>query len=384
MRTRWLLTGCTVLVASIAAWVVPEPACACSLAFPPAVAGSLPSDGATDVPLDTSPVIVGSVSSLEVTTADGEAVPHVLTRFNQAVGVEFSEPLLPDTTYVIHVAPEFELGESAALTFTTGQSELSAMVPPVEDAIVSALTTELPGYWVYLCSSPSDYVCVSTDIPEGFALVVDTSFSSGPERHILTRGLDGRYMTYGWYSGTEGAATGFLGAGWEQESCVSLALRDAAGTEGPRLELCGDDITRFAPATLSSISCSGGMIEYTGAETLPEGAAGAANGPDDPVPFPEPSPDGAGGGAPEPAEPPPGPSVHPEATDGGSETPRPEVPEEPSSGLRPVDTTPRSVGCNIHAPRADRALLPAALGLLVFAWRSRRAISRVGAARRAA
>jgi hypothetical protein len=203
--------------------------------------------------------------------------------------------------------------------------------------VVTGLSTEAPGYWVYQCSSPSEYVCVGAEVPEGLALIVDVQ-TEGDEvgRHILTRGLSGNYgPTFG-YAETGTGATGFLASDWRVGTCVTVTLRDQAGREGPPRELCADDIPVFTPATLTSISCSNGTIEYEGMEAPSEETPNGET----------------------PGEPTPGDDDEPPRENGGEDDPQ---------VLRGVDTTqPSDGGCNVAAGGRQGSGSVAALLLLAL------------------
>lgn len=268
----------------LAVTAMPNPAGACSLASPVLVAGSIPEDGATGVPLDASPIVIGEVATLRV-TAGGDPVPAVVVPYSQGAAIEFEDPLLPETTYVIEVEGERH-SATGTIAFTTGLDELApdGEVPEPGEPVVTALTTEMPNYWLYQCSSPSEFVCVNSEVPEGYVLVVDVDTENDEvDRYVLAPGTMGNFGLTAWYRETPAGAAGLFSSEWTVGSCVSVRLRDLTGREGPARELCGDEIDVFTPEVLTVIGCEEGVIQYQGTDS----EADAGSEPDPTAPTPD-------------------------------------------------------------------------------------------------
>lgn len=393
------------LPTALAASALSSNADACSLAAPGTVVGSLPADGATDVPLDVQPVIVGQVQSLDVrkvlADADGgsSAVGFDVSEQSQAVEVLFDAPLEPHTQY------EFEVGGwegIQVLSFTTGSAEQAATdVPDVPDLVVSALVSDETSYWGFLCSSPTSFLCVgAATIPEQHSLVLRaTNEANGVGSMFLTANMAGAYAYHGsmfdLYNEDPGLT--LLSTGWEPGTCVEAFLQDVSGQRGPVTELCPGEFETHEVAFLQSVQCRGGQIEF---DSTPEGEVPVVSEPgQDPPPAtpvdPTPvQPDPTAGpdevppvspvqtdpiadpdGTPPPGPAQPAPSVNPEgspapsddpvATDAGTRV--------PAVRLHTAEETPAAQGCSLRQPgrSSNGALL--AFGLALFGMLHRRA-----------
>jgi len=257
---RRLCPGALLLVVGL---LHSPPAAACSIAAPPVIADSLPSNGAMDVPLNVRPIIVGDIASLDVVDAEGNSVDFDVSEESQAIVVIFDDNLAPNTEYVMHVGGGWEA--EAELRFTTGTETHSDEVAEVTEWTVSGLTTMYPDSWVFFCSSPNSFLCVDANIPEHHALVIETKTEFDDiGRMFLTSGFDAGIpfasAVYNWPD--DSPTTQLLTGGWDPDSCVTLSLQNISGERGPRREVCPGDFPVHEPSSLSFIDCSGGELSY--------------------------------------------------------------------------------------------------------------------------
>lgn len=342
---RWLAAG---FVA--ATCLVGSEGHACSLAAPSTVADSLPTDGATDVPLDVQPVLVGDIQSVDVMTTDGSFVEFAVEQHSQGVIIEFAEELEPKMEYVIDVVGRWE---EQQISFTTGTSTSAAVdVPVVSGLAVEGLVTQQPGYWVFLCDSPHEYLCLGADVPEDHVLVVETETSHDDIGSLLIT-PEVRATYTGMLYGNIGNPAGLMSSGWDESSCVTVHLRDIAGRRGQETTVCEGDFPVHRPKTLTDITCDGGTLRFnehdTDARTSPPSEE--PRSPDEPAPA-GPSPDSTS----VPADP-------PDADETADET---------RSPLRGVDESQQVKGCSVTHRRGGSSAWGLALMLaLPLLWRRR-------------
>lgn len=259
-RVSLILAG----VAGFAALGASRSASACSLVPPPVVIDSLPQDGATGVPLDVRPIIIGNVVSVDVKTGEGTPVELEVDQRSQGVVVLFKELLAVETEYRIEVGGE--VGDGRSLTFTTGVDSLGAAdVPAVSDLVVESLVAEAAIGWIFMCDSPSRYLCLGATVPPAHTLAVDaTTDHDDIDSMLLTPGLHGAYaFPSGFYShGGASQSSSLMASKWEPSTCVRAYLQDLAGNRGPLREVCPDDFPVYRAGRLGSVSCDGGRLEF--------------------------------------------------------------------------------------------------------------------------
>lgn len=326
---------------------------ACNFAVAGAIADSLPRDGATDVPLNVQPALVGNVGSVEVrASGDAGAVEFDVEKHTTGAVVSFSGDLLPQTEY------EIVVNNIATMSFTTGASALeNEDVPSVEGLQVAALTTPSPAYWVYMCDGPHSYVCAGADIPDGHTLVVEAQIEGDDiGSYLVTSGMDAQVNSVHFWAPSNPSSTGrggFIAATWDTGSCVSAHLRDMAGHRGVSTELCPGDFPVHEPPSLTRIGCTSGDLSFNDNDT------------EDLPPDPE-------SGASDDAEA----QTTDDASAQGDDESKTDAPSDDTELAAPrtmgIKTSDDSSGCSLRSPTGR---VPGGVGFLILiglCWRRRR------------
>jgi len=245
--------------AGLIAGAVPAPASACSW-LAEAIKSSLPTSGASDVPIDVAPIIRGhgDPNSLRWETRAGEPVP-----FDVKLGpsADFTEettaelvprgPLRPNTAYVIHarLASEFrsEEGEER-LEFTTGVGTADADFsrPP---ALAATVLKTAPSQ----CTSHTTAGCIFAGDGQHLLEILDARGNA-----LVRDVVAGDVLTY-----------------VTEPSCIRVSTRSASGRLSAATQLCGAELElgRANDELDGTHPCRGGGFHPAGPTTRKPAAA---------------------------------------------------------------------------------------------------------------
>ncbi len=210
-----------------------------------AVQASFPEDGATDVPTNVSPIILGSAKTITAVNEKGESLNLTLDRPGTGLEIHFDRPLDPNTQYTL-VADEED-----SITFTTGSGAAEPAHPAFEP-ILSAVVADTPG-----TCNVRNQLCVHADLSMEYALAVRIEIGGGVGTTIVPPSTSvGPLWTV--TRGTRQFFNGWTGAG-----CVEVTTRHLDGSYGEWLEYCAGDFEVLTPEERVEVACEEGLVTVT-------------------------------------------------------------------------------------------------------------------------
>jgi hypothetical protein len=215
----WVSLG----ILSVAASFGPTSARACDLAEPPTIIAAFPADGASAVPMDVRPLLIGGVTEVMVASDEVEPPDFQLEREPYGVEVRFEQALAPNTRYTLIA------DEEQSVSFTTG-ADVSSGDAPQLDVRVSIAQSE-PG----LCAI-TEWLCVHAEVPNDFALVVERDIAGGKGTTVLPPGMQRPALGY-----LQPGDTQWFGS-WTDGECLRVTTRALDGNLGEWQRFCRDEL----------------------------------------------------------------------------------------------------------------------------------------------